>query len=198
VTTARLAINNGGTSFTTYGILGQNAGSTGRLTVDGVGSSFADSSVLWVGYYGSGTLGNCQTVACLEHCRPTGRTCRDLQHGYGRWRRQHLDHTSDLLVGINGTGTLSITGAVQFPVVALAFSRPTPAARARLRSSGTGSILTLADGLFLGNSGFGALAIASGGSVSSSSINWLGVGPGSTGQTDGRRRRQLVPMVPAA
>jgi len=83
-------------------------------------------------------------------------------------------------VGINGTGTLSITGAVQFPVVALAFSRPTPAARARLRSSAP-KHLDPRGRPFLGNNGSGALAIASGGSVSSSSINWLGVGPGSNG-----------------
>ncbi|BCS55760.1 hypothetical protein GSbR_03640 [Geobacter sp. SVR] len=52
-----LAITNGGkVSTASYGYLGYNAGSTGTMTVNGTGSSWANSSVLNVGNYGAGTL----------------------------------------------------------------------------------------------------------------------------------------------
>ncbi len=55
--TGTLTIRNGGTvSNTGLGYLGNNAGSTGTVTVDGAGSTWTNSGDLVVGDSGTGTL----------------------------------------------------------------------------------------------------------------------------------------------
>src|SRR3954463_4629760 len=48
--TGALVIQGGGTMNNTLGIIGDNAGSTGTATVDGAGSSWINSSDLYVGH----------------------------------------------------------------------------------------------------------------------------------------------------
>ncbi|WP_168205985.1 S-layer family protein [Geobacter sp. FeAm09] len=105
-----LAIANGGTvTNTSYGYIGNNAGSTGSVTVDGAGSTWNNSNTqLYVGSFGSGTLAitNAGVVSNLGaylgyNAGSSGTVTVD---GPGsQWNT-----TGDLTLAYLGTGKLSI------------------------------------------------------------------------------------------
>ena len=78
------------------------------MTVDGAGSSWTNTNVLYVGDSGTGTLTiqNGGTVSSSAgSCR---LQCQLDRHSDGRWRGLVLDQFPHFYIGHSGTGTLTI------------------------------------------------------------------------------------------
>ncbi len=104
-----LAISGGGTVSNSYADIGLESGSTGRVTVDGVGSTWTNRNDLWVGYDGNGTLaitgGGSVTNNAGYIGSESGSTSSATVDGNGStWT-----NSGNLSVGVSGTGTLTIT-----------------------------------------------------------------------------------------
>ncbi len=93
----------------TEGYLGYHPGSSGMATINGTGSAWNNSSDLYVGYYGTGTLNieNGGAVSSAGHAYlgyDMGSTGTATITGIGStWTT-----SSDLVVGYDGSGTLNI------------------------------------------------------------------------------------------
>ncbi|CUU19012.1 Bll7882 protein CDS [Bradyrhizobium sp.] len=163
--TGTLTIQNGGTvSNTNIGLIGSNTGSTGTVTVDGVGSSWTNSGDLSVGNSGTGTLTirNGGTVSSVTGVlgHNVGSTGTVTVDGAGSsWTN------SGLVVGGSGTGTLAIRngGKVSNVTGVLGFNAGSTGAAT---VDGVGSAWTNSGSLFVGYSGAGTLTIQNGGTVS--------------------------------
>ena len=90
------------------GYIGFDAGSTGTVTVDGTGSSWTNSSLLYAGYSGTGTL-TIQNGGAVSNTIGyigvnSGSTGTVTVDGAG----SSWTNTGTLYVGNSGTGTLTI------------------------------------------------------------------------------------------
>ncbi|MCW8922141.1 MAG: hypothetical protein OQK69_00730, partial [Gammaproteobacteria bacterium] len=144
--TGVLNISNGATVNNTTGRVGRYAGSTGTVTVDGAGSSWSNSDVLYVGINSSGTLnidngGVVSSSAGVLGYNADGAGTATVDGAGSSW-----NSAGDMTLGRNGAGVLNATngGAVS--------------------SSGV---------LYIGKTANGTLNINNGGLVSSSE-GWLG------------------------
>ena len=90
--TGALTIQSGGTVSNTLGIIGDNAGSTGTVIVDGAGSTWTNSNSLDIGSDGNGTLTIRNGGAVSSRQRLSSATIRRDRRGNGRRRRLDLDH----------------------------------------------------------------------------------------------------------
>ena len=107
-----LNLVNGGTFTCVVGHIGNQAGSTGAVTVDGAGSTWNNMGELYVGFEGSGTLaitgaGSVFSDGLGYVGHSTGSTGAVTVDGAGSmWHNM-----GELYVGFEGSGTLAITGA---------------------------------------------------------------------------------------
>jgi T5SS/PEP-CTERM-associated repeat protein len=154
------------------GYIGYDTGSTGEVTVDGVGSTWTNSSYLYVGLDGDGTLNitgggavNSGSSSGACHCYigySSGSTGEVTVNGTGSmW-----DNNSYLYVGHKGAGTLNITdgGTVNSSGTwCIGFKS---GSTGEVTVDGAGSMWTNDSSLYVGLGGDGTLNITDGGAVS--------------------------------
>ena len=109
VNNGRLAIINSGTVSNVMGYIADQLGSMGEVAVDGVGSTWANSSSLYIGSQGSGTLTITNGGVVSNHSSTIalsrGSTGVVTVSGAGSaWK-----NNGNLSVGYEGSGTLAIT-----------------------------------------------------------------------------------------
>ncbi|WP_292190062.1 autotransporter domain-containing protein [Mesorhizobium sp.] len=174
--TGKLAITDGGKVGNLSGIVGNLAGSTGTVTVDGAGSTWANAA-LAVGNAGIGALtisnGGTVTSSVGYAAYDVGSAGTVVVAGTGStWT-----NTSDLFVGFQGSGTLQIGSGGKV-------NNTSGNIGTFAGSTGTvfvdNSTWTNSGSLSVGDSGTGTLAISHGGGVSSSG-GAIGANAGSTG-----------------
>ncbi|MDH7794226.1 MULTISPECIES: autotransporter domain-containing protein [unclassified Beijerinckia] len=173
-----LTILNGGTINNGKGSIGVNAGSSGTVTVDGVGSAWVNSGILSVGDFGTAKLDILNGGAISSNqgflAFNAGSNATMTVDGIGStWT--NADY---VYVGANGVASLTISngGKVQntFALVGAGNGSGT------VNVTGTGSTWTNSGDLTVGALKTGALVITSGGTVSSTN-GVLGNVAGSTG-----------------
>ena len=175
-----LDITNGGAVISNdYGYIGLSFGSTGVVTVDGNGSTWTNSSSLYVGRYGQGTLNITNDGAVSNSSGyigySSGSTGEVTVDGSGStWA-----NSSFLYVGYNGQGTLNITngGAVSNANGNIGNGSGSTSV---VTVDGSGSTWTNSGELNVGYSGQGTLNITNGGAVSNG-WGYIGTYSGSTG-----------------
>ncbi len=157
-----LTIREGVTVESKHGYIGYQSGSTGEVTVDGVGSTWTNSEDLVVGHYGAGDLnvingGTVNNVAGYI-ANYTGSKGTVTVSGAGStW-------TNSSKLDVGGNGTLNITDG---GTVNNSYSKVS--GRSTVTVSGPGSTWTNSGSLKLGAFGsWSKLNITDGGSVSSS------------------------------
>ncbi|MES2028025.1 MAG: autotransporter outer membrane beta-barrel domain-containing protein, partial [Pseudomonadota bacterium] len=173
--TGTLTIRNGGAASSPGVVtIGELAGSTGTVTVDGAGSSFTNSGLV-VGSFGTGTLtiqngGKANTYTSYIN---TGTT---TVNGAG----SSWTNSGNLSVGNSRAGTLTIEngGAVSNVIGWIGVNA---GSTGTVTVDGAGSSWTNSGTLFVGNSGTGTLTIANGGTVSTASGMQIAALAGSTG-----------------
>jgi T5SS/PEP-CTERM-associated repeat protein len=169
--------------------IGYGVGSTGAVTVEGPGSTWTNSSELFVGYNGSGTLNitNGGAVGSDEaylgyYPGAIGTVTVD---GPGSTWTNILDDEY-LYIGYEGSGTLNITngGAVSSETCKIGLKS---GSTGEVTVAGPGSAWTNSSELFVGNNGSGTINITSGGAVINNGYASIGStgevtvdGPGST------------------
>jgi T5SS/PEP-CTERM-associated repeat protein len=175
-----LTIHNGVAVKSARGFLGYDAGSTGSATVDGAGSSWTTSGLLYAGYGGSGMLNvtggsNVTGLSSGYFGYNSGSAGAGTVSGSG----SSLKLTSNLYVGNNGAGTLSLGagGGITESVGYLGYSGGSTGDAAVV---GVGSSWTNSSDLYVGDSGAATLSITSGGTVTNNN-GFIGVAAGSTG-----------------
>jgi T5SS/PEP-CTERM-associated repeat protein len=172
--TGTLTIRNGGAASSPGVVtIGELAGSTGTVTVDGAGSSFTNSGLV-VGSFGTGTLtiqngGKANTYTSYIN---TGTT---TVNGAG----SSWTNSGNLSVGNSRAGTLTIEngGAVSNVIGWIGVNA---GSTGTVTVDGAGSSWTNSGDIYVGNSGTGTLTIRNGGAVSNV-IGWIGTDVGSTG-----------------
>ena len=167
--TGTLNITNGGTlSNYSYGYIGYNSYSAGTVTVDGSGSQWNNSSDLFVGFSGTGSLSitNGGTVSDSAGYigNNSGSTGTVTVDGIGS-----LWNNGGVLVAPSGTGTLSITNGGKVVSGAGGLVGLHRGSNGTVMVDGTGSQWNtggkLVVGCYIG--GTGTLSITNGGTVSS-------------------------------
>ncbi len=184
----RLNILNGGyvtsnRSGYAYGdIIGQQAGSTGAVTVDGVGSTWDNSMVLVVGNSGNGTLditggGQVNTGGNVRIASGPGTTSAATVDGVGS---SLVCYGNTFSVGTFGEGTLDITNGAE--VAARRIEMGTrPGSTGVVTVDGASSIWT-EWGIVVGIEGQALLNITDGAQVTTLGSTEVGRAPGSTGE----------------
>jgi large repetitive protein len=169
-----------------YGYLGYGIGSTGTAVVMGTNSSWVcNGGVLYVGYYGTGTLliANCGSISDYsghigEWSNSTGAVM--INGTSSTW-----SNTSNLDVGYSGSGTLSIAngGSVSNSSGYIAYNS---GSTGMVIVNGVGSTWTNSSSIYVGSLGKGTLKVSNGGvvtaksaSINSQSLLAIDVGNGS-------------------
>jgi len=185
-----LNITNGGkVSYNSiaYGFdhVGYDPGSTGEVTVDGVGSSLR-SMELYVGNSGNGTLnitgsGLVDVRGGVRIGDNSGSTGEVRVNGAGSM----LDISTDLMVGLAGNGTLNITSGGRLDNNLDGIIGSGSSSTGVITVDGAGSKWTIGkvsiEELYIGRSGNGTLNITAGGEVSSRTHTNIGYYSGSVG-----------------
>ena len=177
----RLVVYAGGTiNHTGSASLGDNAGEFGTAQVTGGGATWTNTSALFVGNSGTGTL-NVEDGGAVHNgvlsrigVKPSSTGTATVTGANSTWT-----NTIHLFVGDLGTGTLNVEdgGAVQNDVGFIGnFSGSTGTATV----TGAGSTWTNTAGLDVGRDGDGLLNISSGGEVSNT-VGQIARNAGSTG-----------------
>jgi T5SS/PEP-CTERM-associated repeat protein/autotransporter-associated beta strand protein len=176
-----LSIQNGGKANTNSDIpVGSAVGSTGTVTVNGVGSTWTNSGGLDIGYFGTGTLliqsGAAVSMGTISSVgRRLGSTGSVTVDGAGStWT-----NSSSTYVGDSGTGTLRIQNGgkvIDYNGYVGRLAGSTGSATV----DGNSSIWANSNDLIIGNGGTGTLTVQNGGKVSNVSGS-LGSGTSSTG-----------------
>ena len=160
-----LNITGGGEVSNEYGYIGFKSGSTGVVTVSGVGSTWTNSVHLSVGYEDSGTL------------NITGGGKVSNLHGYIGYESVStgevtVDGTgttwtnnSELSVGRSGSGVLNITGGGKVSNISGSIGK-WPGSTGEVTVDGTGSTWTNSNNFIVGYWGSGVLNITGGGLLS--------------------------------
>lgn len=182
--TGTLIIQNGGsvnnTNASTNGvILGDIIGSSGNVTVDGVGSSWTNSADLYVGNSGTGSL-TIQNGGIVSNTTSyLGNTSSSNGSVTVDGAGSSWTNSGFLYVGNNGTGTLTIQngGAVSNTT---GYLGDASGSSGSVTVDGAGSSWTNSGFLYVGNNGMGMLSIQNGGVVSNTS-GYLGNASGSSG-----------------
>ncbi|MNX40298.1 Antigen 43 precursor [compost metagenome] len=175
-----LQISGGGVVTNGSGFVGRQAGSTGTVTVSGIGAQWTNSAGLSVGFSGTGTL----NIANGGHVASTTNTYIGVaSNGTGFVTISGLDSqlnsTGFLRVGQTGNGTLSISDNA---VVSngLGYVGYDPGSIGTVTVNGTGARWNNGSELSVGYSGNGRLGVTGGGVVSST-IGTIGSTASSTG-----------------
>jgi T5SS/PEP-CTERM-associated repeat protein/autotransporter-associated beta strand protein len=177
---ASVTIQNGGTLANGFGNVGYTAGSTGTVTVTGVGSSWSNANSLIIGSSGgTGSLslldGGAASAAYASIGVTAGSTGTITVDGAG----SRFNDSGTLFVGQSGSGALSIHNG---GLVTTAYSSigANAGSHGSVTVDGAGSQFNDSGTLFVGQSGTGALSIHNGGHVTSAYAG-LGIAAGSTG-----------------
>lgn len=178
---ATLNITNGGMvssqGYSSTTSIGENAGSTGVVNVDGANSSFAPGNWLRVGYGGNGTLNvtNGATVESpsVDIGRLAGSQGVIQIDGLG----STLTSTSSIGVGLGGTGVMRITNGAK--VASLAGFLGGSSGEGQVFIDGAGSLWTAEANVNVGGTGFGSLVITNGGEAKYATLE---VGMSANGQ----------------
>jgi T5SS/PEP-CTERM-associated repeat protein len=157
------------------GTIGHSSGSTGSVTVTGTGSAWINSSYLYIGNIGTGTLKieNGGTVSDTYGYigSETGSNGTVAVTGTGsRWT-----NSNTLRVGSSGTGTLTIEkgGTVSNTYAYIGYSS---GSNGTVTVTGAGSVWKSSNTLYVGSSGTGTLTIENGALVTATTVS---VGSGS-------------------
>jgi len=164
------------------GYLGYQTGSLGYATVSGSGSTWANSSCLYVGHSGTGTLnitngGQVNSSSSGYLGLNSGATGTVTVDGSGSiWTNNYL------YVGNSGAGTLHITNGGQVNSSSSGYLGYNTGATGTVTVDGSGSTWTNSS-LYVGNSGAGTLHITNGGQVNNDRYDpsYLGYNSGATG-----------------
>jgi T5SS/PEP-CTERM-associated repeat protein len=181
-----MTIQSGAQASCVGAFLGNRLGSSGTVTVDGSGSGLAISSILHVGYYGSGQLkvqagGQVSSTAASTWCLlgdQSGSTGTATVTGAGStWT-----NGGDISIGEYGAGTLKIEDGGQVSNSWVAWIGNWSGSTGTVRVTGAGSTWTNYDDVYVGYLGTGALDIQAGGQVNTwGDYTYLGYLSGSTG-----------------
>ncbi|CAN7751283.1 autotransporter outer membrane beta-barrel domain-containing protein [Variovorax sp. LjRoot175] len=179
-----LVVRNGSTLTSNSNVqIGNVAGTTGTFTVDGSGSTFTGSGTITVGDSGTGTLsiigGGAVSGATFIIGNTSTGTGTVTVDGVG----SSVNGTGVLVVGSAGTGTLSIANGADVATSSNIVVGNVSGSAGTVTVDGSGSTLTGASGLTVGNAGAGNLAISNGAAVVSggTSATTFGNISGSTG-----------------
>ncbi len=168
-----LSITNGAFVSSTGSAIGSDSGTTGIVTVDGVGSTWTNSGSLFVGYGGRGALsitnhgsvgGSVTYVGYLSNA--VGTVTVD---GAG----SSWTNSAGLYVGNSGRGAIAIVNGGVASAVGVdlgVFGNSNGA----VAVDGAGSTLNDTGDLYVGNSGGGTLSVTNGGSVSVAGATYVG------------------------
>ncbi|MCL2347631.1 MAG: hypothetical protein FWC50_05145, partial [Planctomycetaceae bacterium] len=185
--TGVLTLTNGGKAVSILGIvLGENAGSSGTVSVDGTGSALTSNDQLIVGYQGEGELlltggGQAISASSIWLGYNAGSTGAVTVDGTGSLLESMGTSGMDgLYVGNSGTGTLEITGGGKATSAGGIYIGNQINSSGTVTVDGTGSLLESTGSILtVGNSGTGFLSLTDGGVViADGNIN---IGYGSSG-----------------
>ena len=162
-----MTVSDGIVVRSTSGHIGNAAGSSGTVTVDGIGSTWTNADDLYIGDTGSGSLGitGGGTVSTSKNSfigRNNGSTGAVMVDGAGStWNTASL-----LYIGLmDSNGTLSITNGGRVNSTN-SYIRNVTGATETVRVNGPGSTWTNSGELLVGNYGRATLVISDGGVVS--------------------------------
>jgi len=160
-----MLISNGLTVRSSYGYVGFNSGSSGIVTVNGIGSTWANSKRLYIGFSGDGRLeiNNGAAISSDDGYIGANSGSRGVVTVSGPGSTWASSDT--LYVGNHGYGVLEITngGSVSNEDCRIGHGS---ASRGVVKVKGVGSTLTISDDLRVGYRDNGTLSIAYGGLVS--------------------------------
>lgn len=159
-----LKIINGGTVTSGQGRIGTEALSTGVATVDGTGSTWTNSNVLYVGQGGDGTLAISNGGAASNGRGAIGETAGGTGAATVDGADSRWTNSGDLAVGFAGDGTLTIGngGAVSNLSGQIGLDAGSTGAA---KVDGTGSTWINNSALSVGPGGEGTLTISGDGTV---------------------------------
>jgi T5SS/PEP-CTERM-associated repeat protein len=159
-----LSVLDGGSILNTTGYIGEDPASTGTATVSDPGSTWTNSSHLYVGYSGIGTLdvageGVVSNLDGVIGCLAGASGHVTVDGAASTWA------CSTVYVGKQGTGALDITngGAVSSGAGAVG---DLDSSHGSVTVNGSGSTWTNSGNLFIGGGGSDTLDITNGGAVS--------------------------------
>ncbi|WKK20035.1 autotransporter outer membrane beta-barrel domain-containing protein [Achromobacter insolitus] len=178
--TGTLQIGAGGVVSSGSGFVGRQVGSTGNVTVNGIGAQWTAGPGLNIGNFGTGTLG----ISNGGHVTSTTNTYLGVAAGSSgtltiSGAGSQLNTTGFMRVGQTGTGTVQITnGAVV--TNGLGYIGYDTTGVGTVTISGTGSQWNNSAELSVGTTGKGQLTISNGAAVSST-LGTIGAGANATG-----------------
>lgn len=161
-------ISSPGASVATIDI-GNGSGTSGAVTVTGTGSTLTSSGTfIVVGNIGNGTLTAESSGEINSSNTVLGWVAGSTGTGTVSGTNSSWTNTGDFYVGFSGNGTLNIQNGGVVSVSGGTFIGQNAGGVGAATVTGTGSTLTAATELIVGNSGNGTLSIAAGGSVTDS------------------------------
>jgi len=178
-----LNVSDGVNITSSRGYLGYNSGSTGAAIVSGAGSSWTNSSHLYVGRQGHGSL----TIEAGGQVSNTSGSLGSFPGSAGSAKvagdTSSWANSGFLLVGSSGNGTLTIEDGGQVSS-SRGYLGDNTGTTGTVTITGAGSKWTNSGELYVGQSGEGTLTIEAGGKLVSNGINlysYLGFSTVSTG-----------------
>jgi T5SS/PEP-CTERM-associated repeat protein/autotransporter-associated beta strand protein len=182
--TGTLNIQSGSTVTSAGSYIGYAA--NGTVNLDGAGSKWTNTGTLGLGAYLSSvgklylTNGAQATVAGETTFGIGSSTTSGLISVDGAGSKFT---TASLLLGRDGSGTISVTGGGTLAVTSTNFSlkvATNPGTSGTISVSGTGSTFTAASQLFLGDAGSGTMTVADGGQASIAGYTYIGTQSGAS------------------
>ncbi len=160
--------------------IGNNSGSIGMATVSGTGSKWTNSTYLYVGNFGTGTLNVTSGGSVGSLFGYIGFESGSVGTATVSGTGSKWTNSGDLYVGSSGTGTLNVTsgGSAGNTIGYIGCNSGSVGA---VTVSGAGSRWTNSDWLYVGNFGTGTLNVTSGGSVENYYDGYIGFENGSVG-----------------
>lgn len=167
---ASLTIEDGGTVKNSYAFIGDETASDGSVTVTGDGSSWVNSGTVYIGYKGTGALsildGASVTSAYGEiGTQAEGSGSVTISGAGSSWTIGN-DYSGSLLIGSNGSGTLTIEDGASLTDATYAYLGYQATGVGVATVTGEGTSWISSRGLSVGTRGEGTLTIANGATVS--------------------------------
>jgi T5SS/PEP-CTERM-associated repeat protein len=179
--TGTLLIQNGAVvSMGTISTVGRRTGSTGRVTVDGAGSTWTNSNSTYVGDSGNGTLNIRNGGKVIDYNGYVGRLAGSIGSATVDGNGSIWANSNDLIVGNGGAGTLTIQNGGKVSNVSGSLGSGI-SSTGTATVDGVGSIWTSSGNFYVGNFGTGTLTIRNGGMVSLAGPARIADQVGSTG-----------------
>ena len=175
-----LSITSSGTVSDFLGSIGDSAGSTGLVTVDGFGSKWSNATNLTVGQSGAGTLTISSSGTVSDTIGTVGKNVGSTGSVTVDGSGSKWTHAAILSVGQAGAGNLAISNGGTVSSNQITIGNAT-GGTGLVTVNGAGSSVHIDSGLLqVGTSGTGSLVISNGGAVTSLWGN-IGAAAGGTG-----------------